>query len=390
MLLGYEVEKLKDIKGYITAKEIAQQPRLWRETVEIFKENFEDIKNYVDKIKDKENLRVIFTGAGTSAFVGECVVPYLFKKSQGRIEAVATTDIVAYPEYYLQKDVPTLLISCARSGNSPESVAAVSLAEQLVSELYQIALTCNREGKLAKKMKESDNNLLVMMPEDSDDQGFAMTGSCTTMMLSSILLYNLENFEDAERQVEKMAKFGEDILANNEKVLKSLAQSGFERIVYLGAGTFSGLSRESSLKILELTAGKIAAVYDTPLGFRHGPKSIVNDKTLIVMYLSKNSHARKYEIDLLKEMYSEEGNKKIVVVASEEYPEAKQNCDYYLCGSSVESKEIDNVYLMFPYLLNAQMLAIFASINFEISPDNPCPSGSVNRVVKGVIIHDYK
>lgn len=390
MIFGYELEKLESVGGAITAKEIVRQPRLWDETIEIFRNDFKKIKHYMSRLENIENLRIIITGAGTSAFVGDTVVPYLLGKTQKRVEAIATTDIVSYPDYYLQKEVPTLLISCARSGNSPESVATVELAEQYIDEVYQITLTCNREGKLAEKMKKNENNLLIMMPEDSNDQGFAMTGSCTTMMLSLMLLYNLENFDDVVDQISKAIEVGERIIVNNEEMLKTIATTDFNRIVYLGAGNFFGLSRESSLKLLELTGGKIATFYDTPLAFRHGPKSIVDDNTLIVVYLSKKAYARKYEIDLLKEMYGEEGGKRIIVIASEECEQARANCHYYLTDTSVEFKDIKNEYLIFPYLLNAQLLALAASINLGINPDNPCPSGSVNRVVKGVIIHDYK
>jgi len=148
--LGYKDLWLKEIGGYETAKEINQQPRLWKELVEIFRENFDRIENYMKKLESVKGLRIIVTGAGTSAFVGESVVPYMRSVSKFRVEDIATTDIVANPEQYLDKDVPTLLISCARSGNSPESVAAVELAEQLVDELYQVMLTCNPDGKLAE------------------------------------------------------------------------------------------------------------------------------------------------------------------------------------------------------------------------------------------------
>ena len=45
--------------------------------------------------------------------------------------------------------------------------------------------------------------------------------------------------------------------------LPELVASGFERIVFLGSGALYGLARETCLKVLELTAGKIAAVSET-------------------------------------------------------------------------------------------------------------------------------
>jgi tagatose-6-phosphate ketose/aldose isomerase len=52
-------------------------------------------------------------------------------------------------------------------------------------------------------------------------------------------------------------------------------------------------------------------------------------------------------------------------------------------------KEHDNAYLGFNYIVAAQMLALYKSLSYNITPDNPCPTGEVNRVVKGVILHPY-
>lgn len=92
------------------------------------------------------------TGAGTSGFVGETCEPYLKRLLDKKVEAIATTDLVANPKNYFIKDVPTLLISFARSGNSPESIHAVKLANEIVKELYQVIITCNESGKLALKI----------------------------------------------------------------------------------------------------------------------------------------------------------------------------------------------------------------------------------------------
>lgn len=390
MILGYEEKRLEELKGIITAREIVQQPLLWMETLEIFKENIARIEAYMAAINKVENLRVIITGAGTSAFVGETVAPYLLCKTGKRIEAIATTDIVQYPKTYLQENTPTLLINIARSGDSPESVAAVELAEKLIKELYQITFTCNKDGFLAKKMLHNEKNLLVMMPEKSNDLGFAMTGSFSSMLLSCILLYNLDSLEEMEDQLSKIKEVSEHILKDNVNILKEISEKAFERIVYVGGGVFQGLSRESCLKVLELTGGKISTLYESILGLRHGPKSIINDNTLIILYLSKDEYARKYELDLLKEMHNEKGSRKIAVIASEKNEEAVNNSDYYLYNEVNGYNEIKNHLLVFPYILNAQILAFFSSLNLKVTPDNPCPSGSVNRVVKGVNIYNYK
>ncbi len=162
-----------------------------------------------------------------------------------------------------------------------------------------------------------------------------------------------------------------------------------ERIVYLGDGALKGLAEEVSLKVLELTGGKIASFYNTFLGFRHGPKSIVNDKTTIVCMMSNNKHTRIYELDLLKEFKNEGGKKQIIVLDTICDEEVKANADYYFSFADEKLGEIEDVFAVLSYLVCGQLISLVKSAKLGINPDNPCPTGEVNRVVKGVIIHEY-
>ncbi|WP_028987098.1 SIS domain-containing protein [Thermicanus aegyptius] len=386
-VLGYDDARLKEIQGFATAKEIEQQPRVWKETVEIVKRNRGKVKPFLDKVLSLENIRVIFTGAGTSAYIGHTLVPYLNKKFALRMEAIATTEIVSDPESYLLPDVPTLLISFARSGNSPESVATVNLAEQMIKELYQIVITCNPEGELAKKTEGNPNKILLLMPEDSNDQGFAMTSSFSSMAMAGLLIF--ENLDEIEEVIDRIAKDGARVLERYSAPLKELVKEDIERVVFLGSSVLKGLATESALKVLELTRGRVVGVYESPLGLRHGPKTIINEKTLIFSYLSTHEYTRRYEMDLLKELSSEKKYLKLVAIAPGPNDEIERMVDAFWPIQDETPTYRDDVYLIFNYVLFAQMFALFKSIQLGITPDNPDPEGSVNRVVKGVIIHPF-
>ena len=388
-MFGYQDQKLKEISANHTAKEIKQQPRLWQETVEIIEDNKDKINKFISKIDNSSQARIIFTGAGTSAFVGDTAVPYLDKKLAVKVESIATTDIVSNPKDYLHQEETTLLISCARSGNSPESLATVRLAEKIVDDLYQIMLTCNRDGDLAQESIDNDRNLVLFMPKDAHDKGFAMTGSFTTMLLSSLLIFDLDNLEQSKEIVKKIIKLGTDVLENNVEILKEISNYQFNRLIYLGSSSLKGLATEAALKMLELTRGKVMSSYNSALGFRHGPKSMVNDQTLAINYLSNDPYTRKYETDLVKEMAAESGDHKIVVISEYQDDELAELVDIFIPLSDQQEGELEEVYLAFPYILNAQMLALFKSIQLGNTPDNPAPDGSVNRVVKGVKIYPW-
>lgn len=387
-LLGLEISKLEDCSGLNTAKEIIQQPDTWRESIKNLIKNKIEIKSFIDSFLSKKEFRIILTGAGTSAFAGEVCEPYLTSLLNKRVEAIATTDLVASPKSYFIKDMPTLLISFARSGNSPESVHAVNLASQLVDDLYQVVITCNENGKLAKNTVNDEKSLLLLMPPQTNDLGFAMTSSLTTMVLNAMAVFNINNIENFSSDVDKLSNSVNDFIENNIEKVTSLANEDFERIVYLGSSTSKGIARESALKVLELTAGKVNASYDTPLGFRHGPKSVVDDNTVSVIYISNDEYTRKYDLDLAKEMLAHKKNDKVVIIGDNIEEDILNKADYVFNVENINYNVENKVLLPLQQIIFGQMLSFLKSVNLGITPDNPCPTGEVNRVVQGVILHE--
>ena len=387
-LLGLEISKLEDCSGLNTAKEIIQQPDTWRESIKNLIKNKIEIKSFIDSFLSKKEFRIILTGAGTSAFAGEVCEPYLTSLLNKRVEAIATTDLVASPKSYFIKDIPTLLVSFARSGNSPESVHAVNLASQLVDDLYQIVITCNENGKLAKNTVNDEKSLLLLMPPQTNDLGFAMTSSFTTMVLNAMAVFNINNIENFSSDVDKLSNSVNDFIENNIEKVTSLSNEDFERIVYLGSSTSKGIARESALKVLELTAGKVNASYDTPLGFRHGPKSVVDDETVSVIYISNDEYTRKYDLDLAKEMLTHKKNDKVVIVGDNIEEDILNKADYVFNVENINYNVENKVLLPLQQIIFGQMLSFLKSVNLGITPDNPCPTGEVNRVVQGVILHE--
>ena len=387
-LLGLEISKLEDCSGLNTAKEIIQQPDTWRESVKNLIKNKIEIKSFIDSFLSKKEFRIILTGAGTSAFAGEVCEPYLTSLLNKRVEAIATTDLVASPKSYFIKDIPTLLVSFARSGNSPESVHAVNLASQLVDDLYQVVITCNENGKLAKNTVNDEKSLLLLMPPQTNDLGFAMTSSFTTMVLNAMAVFNINNIENFSSDVDKLSNSVNDFIENNIEKVTSLSNEDFERIVYLGSSTSKGIARESALKVLELTAGKVNASYDTPLGFRHGPKSVVDDETVSVIYISNDEYTRQYDLDLAKEMLAHKKNDKVVIVGDNIEEDILNKADYVFNVENINYTVENEVLLPLQQIIFGQMLSFLKSVNLGITPDNPCPTGEVNRVVQGVILHE--
>lgn len=384
-------EQLKEGNAGYTAQEIYQQPSVWKEMVAIILAQQNEIRNFIDSIYEKhERIRIIMTGAGTSAFAGDTLVPELNRQNQYNVyfESIATTDIVSNPAEYLVEDEPTIMVSFARSGNSPESLAAVSLAKKIIKNFYQVNITCNKEGKLAKSSEGDKNSLTILTPEQANDQSMAMTSSFSNMILAAYLLFSSTPINQSG--IDQVISSGEHFVQSITDTIEQILEFDFERVIYLGSGLLGQLSHEAALKMLELTAGKVVAVNETSLGFRHGPKSILNNKSLVVIFMSQNSYTRKYDMDILREIAADELPFKTVVLAEKVNEEIQELADWSIQVNNENELFANDFYLALLYVIFAQALALKKSVKLGISPDNPSPEGRINRVVKGVTIYNYE
>ncbi len=383
--LHYEETELIRRKALVTASEIENQPKVWRKLAGVLEQNQSQIDAFMKKMRSISNLRIIFTGAGSSAFIGESVAMLLQRETGLHSECIHTTDIVATPDAVLY-DVPTLLVSYSRSGSSPESVGAIECAKQYVSELYNMVLVCNKDSKLAQMDLDGNRNIVLNLPQEASDMGFAMTCSVSSMMLTTWYVFGGGSSESRLQSILRLADAVEKSILPMDKSAKAIAASGYERIVYLGLGALRGLAHEGAIKSQELTAGQVVATYDTPTGFRHGPKTVINSKTLTVHLISPVLRARMYDMDLLDEINAERaGNQTVAVVAAEYAAQIKANAVVsYDTVPNLEDKEIC-AYLF--GLLFIQLLSFEKSMALGITTDNPCPKGDVNRVVQGVKLH---
>ena len=387
-MLDYTKEDLLELGAEITTREIYQQPDVWKEAFESYQARRDEIVAFLQEIADKHDyIKVILTGAGTSAYVGDTLVPYfkeVYDERKWNFNAIATTDIVATPQTYLKKDVATVLVSFARSGNSPESVATVDLAKALVDELYQVTITCAAEGELALQAHGDDRNLLLLQPAASNDAGFAMTSSFTSMMLTALLVFDPTEFALKAERFEVLSSLARKVLDNVADV-KELVDLDFNRVIYLGAGPFFGLAHEAQLKILELTAGQVATMYESPVGFRHGPKSLINEDTVVLVFGTTTDYTRKYDLDLVREVAGDQIARRVVLLSDQAF--GLENVKEVVLGCS---GVLNDVYRVFPYIVYGQLFALLTSLKVGNRPDTPSPTGTVNRVVQGVIIHEFK
>ena len=362
-----DLEALKAMGAHITTTEIKQQPDLWRDAYNIYKENKAGVEEFLADIKKLGRVSVVFAGAGTSDYVGDTVAPYL--RHAGDTDAfnfmpVATTDIVSAPLDFLRPDDPTVLVSFARSGNSPESLAAVEVVRKVVKNIKFLNITCAPEGKLAVESADDPNAYTILIPR-ANDQGFAMTGSYSCMSLITMLLFDCSDEDAKAAWVETAAKMGEEVVAREAEIAEFL-NCDFNRMTYLGSGSFGGTS------------------WDTSMGYRHGPKSFVDDKTLVFVFVNNDEYTRQYDLDILEEINGDGIAMKTIAI-QQEGATAFEHASFTFKGYDA----LPEGYLALPFIMVGQTVSLLNSVRVGNTPDTPSPTGTVNRVVKGVTIHPY-
>ncbi len=381
-LLHLDASDLDHRGGTHTAREIAHQPAVWQMVHDQLQDGRPALDAFLQPLLALPDLRIVLTGAGSSAFIGQCLAPGLLRQLGQRpgirVEAVATTDIVSSPAQCLQPEVPTLLVSFARSGNSPESLAAVELADSFVKICHHLVVTCAADGQLKRRLAGQARAHVLLLPDETHDRAFAMTSSFTGMLLAAAWAFGLPL-----PPVTSLAQAATALVAAETNRLYTLAEQPFERVVYLGSNALLGLAREAALKLLELTDGQLVALADSPLGFRHGPKTVLNDRTLVIVFLSNDAYTRQYDLDLLHELRREGRARVLALGTPPEGAEPLHADDVPLAmPASAPDLALAPVALVF-----AQCLALLASLQRGIKPDNPSASGTVTRVVSGVTIH---
>jgi tagatose-6-phosphate ketose/aldose isomerase len=367
-----------------TSKEIAGQPELWLKVYRQILAEKAGISSYLTEALPGVS-KIILTGAGTSAYIGLTLNGIFNRSLKVHTDAVATTDLVSHPGNYFFSHETIMLVSFARSGNSPESTAVVNLADKLSKKCFHIIITCDAEGNLAKWQTASPK-LVIVLPPEANDKSLAMTGSYSGMLLCGLLISRLNEIEALAPQIETLHAYGVKILEYYGPKIKEIAAIDFKRVVFLGSGPFYGTATESNLKLQELTDGNIICKNHSYLGFRHGPKAVTDEDTLIVFIFSNKPFVMQYERDLVLSM--RKGKKPLFTIAV--FESDANNMEFDLEIKLSESGSfLDEEMLAICSILPAQLLGLYKSLSLGLNPDSPSESGAISRVVEDVTIYKY-
>lgn len=360
-----------------TFREAMAQPSLWRSWAADLEIKAAEISGW---IRNQGYDEIWLSGAGTSAFIGETLSVHLNREpGRAKFRTVATTDFVSCPRNYIRAGVRVLVVSFGRSGNSPETVGMLDLLDGHAPEMDRLNFTCNAAGNLARRKAQGPGEQrIVLLPPETNDQGFAMTSSYSTMLLSALACLDPHPPFGLPEAVERLAAAGEIVQSRALDLATGRAKPP-SRAVFLGSGSLLGSAHESSLKVLELTAGVMPTLWDSTLGFRHGPKAFMDKDTLVHVFVSDDRHTRRYDMDAANEIRAQYGPRSVVTIGT-------QASEVDLHVPSVGNDAWSSVL----YVAVAQIQAIIWSSMLRFNVDNPFSDGTLNRVVQGVTLYPFE
>lgn len=373
-----------------TPREIWQQPATWSKTYAICRERRADLADLLRNAGvgrgSTASPTVYLVGAGTSDYTGRALAPLLRRRWGCDVWPVPSTTLLTDFEDFHLAGREYVWISFSRSGDSPEGVALLERALQQHRGIRHLVITCNPKGQMAQLAARHEGRLLAIVLDDAvNDRGLAMTSSFSNMLLAGQCAGHVEELDKFGETVAQLASTGEQFLPAAAEVAAAITALGCTRACFVGSGSLRAVADESALKVVELSAGKVTTLAETPLGLRHGPLSSVDGQTLFVAFLSSEPRRRGYELDLLREIDRKRLGRVRTVVTVQGIDDVSPLADY--CLSLDCAVNFPDFYRPVLDVMLGQLFGLFASLRCGLKPDQPSPSGAITRVVSPIKLY---
>jgi len=367
--------------GYVhTLREICQQPWTWIRTAELMQQFARVLSPVVERISS-----LVLAGSGSSEFAGDCVRMVLQKELSVNAQAIPGGTLLTHGSHAVSIDRPGLMVSVARSGDSPESVGALALMLKTEPRFRHLVLTCNRQGSLASTFREDSRVTVIALDDCTNDRSLVMTSSFTNLVMAARFLGLIDEPARYLSICNALSRTASALLQEHFGTLAQVGKAPFRRVLFLGSGPRFAVARETALKMLEMTAGRVTTSCETYLGLRHGPMSAVNEDTLIVCFLSTEPKVQAYESDVLRELAQKQLGLFRLIVGKDVPKELVCAKDIVISYQGADELADNDMPVLDAVV--GQLIAFFRCLQEGLQPDSPSQSGVIHRVVQGFPLH---
>lgn len=373
-----------------TPREIWQQPDTWGVTYRLCARAQRELQDAVRRAGigrgSTSSPTVYLVGAGTSDYTGRALAPLLRARWGCDVWPVPSTTLLTEFEEFHRAGREYFWISFSRSGESPEGVALLERALERHPQIRHLVITCNPRGPMAQLCERHQDRALALVLDDAvNDRGLAMTSSFSNMVLAGQCVAHLDDLAQFGEVVSRMSETGRQFLPAAAEAAAEVTTLGCSRACFVGSGVLRAVADECSLKVVELSAGKVTTIAETPLGLRHGPMSSVDGQTVFVAFLSSDARRRGYELDLLREIDRKRLGRVRVAVTIADGDDVSQLADYRLPLAA--APDFPDLYRPVLDVMLGQLIGLFSSMRCGLKPDQPSPGGTITRVVQPIKLY---
>jgi len=385
--LAAEPADVQERRGYRdTLREICQQPATWLITARDVARLGHRLSTFLrDTGAINARGALVLTGSGSSLYVAAAVAPALQVSLGVPVHVVPGGDLLTQPDGALTPSRPCVVVSFARSGDSPESTGAIDRLLAREPDCHHVVVTCCATGRLATQYDGEPRVLTLVLDQRTCDRSLVMTSSFTNMVVAAHYLRFQDDHDGYLAWAARLSRAADRMLSAHPAALDDVASRQFSGAVFLGSGCRHGGAREAGLKLTEMSDGRVWSFAETYLGVRHGPMTLIRQNTLVVCFLSCDPRLRSYEADLIAEL-TRKGLGAGKLLVGENVPrELLAAGDVVLECPGMSELGDDSAPVL--DLVAAQLLALFHCLHLGLRPDAPSAEGIINRVVAPFQIH---
>ena len=255
----------------LTYKEIYGQPV----SFQAINDTFDTIFKTLDEVFAEKYDEVIFTGCGTSLYLAQASA-HAFSTCTGiSAKGMCCSELYYFPETYVGNGKKVLVVPMTRKSYTTEVRMAIDKVRSYPG-VKSLAITCDADSS-------KYNDYMLLSPETPEDS-VIMTRSFTSMIyLAVVMSYYVGGKKEKIEQLKDYAANAESFLKATDEMAKKIVAEHPEcnLFITLGQGINYGIANECMNKMKEMSLSNSEAYYT--LEYRHGPMSLVDDKTLIIL-----------------------------------------------------------------------------------------------------------
>jgi tagatose-6-phosphate ketose/aldose isomerase len=378
-LLRRSVSEQQNAGYFHTLREICQQPETWTATAATIAGRRVELASLLEPCR-----AMTLAGSGSSQYCGDCLAPALQNELRISAESTSSGWLLMDPGLDVPS-VPCVMVSLARSGDSPESCGAVERVIEHRPDVRHLVLTCNAAGRLSQMYGNHPLVTVIALDDATNDRSLVMTSSFTNMVIAGRFLGMLGQTREYRALVDNLADAARVLIGGHSNGLATIARGCFKRAVFLGSGCRYGSAREAALKMLEMTAGRVFTMAETYLGLRHGPMSAIHPDTLVVCFLASDPMMRAYECDLIRELTAKGLGWRKVILGENIPADLIAPTDVALECPGMSTAGDQNATVL--DVIAGQLLAFFRCMTEGLKPDSPSDANVISRVVNDFTLY---